>query len=68
MKKNDDGNPDSLIMKEVLQGMKKIAYGEIVITIHDSRIVQIEHREKKRFPRTNCGDCTGRAQQEQQEG
>jgi len=37
------------IKKEIVRGIKNISYGEIIITIHDSRIVQIEKREKKRF-------------------
>jgi hypothetical protein len=37
------------IMLEIRKTIKHIGYGEIVITIHDSRVVQIEKREKKRF-------------------
>lgn len=36
-------------LDEVAKAIKHINYGEVVITIHDSRIVQIEKREKKRF-------------------
>jgi len=32
-----------------MQSIEQINYGEIVITIHDSRIVQVEKKEKKRF-------------------
>ena len=52
---------DSVILEELVQCLKNIAYGEIVVTIHDSRIVQIERREKKRFPPEKYSDCTGRA-------
>jgi hypothetical protein len=37
------------ILKEIVESLKKMNYGELVITVHDSEIVQIEKREKKRF-------------------
>ena len=37
------------IIEEIFQALKKINYGEVVITIHNSKIVQIENKEKKRF-------------------
>ncbi|MCM8765840.1 MAG: YezD family protein [Candidatus Omnitrophica bacterium] len=37
------------ILDEILKSIQKINYGEVVITIHNSKIVQIERREKKRF-------------------
>lgn len=42
-------NTDNKILDEVLTSIQKINYGEVVITIHNSKIVQIERREKKRF-------------------
>ena len=36
-------------MNEILRALKKIQYGSIEITIHGSKIVQIETREKVRF-------------------
>ena len=57
----DRSSLDSVILEELVQCLKNIAYGEIVVTIHDSRIVQIERREKKRFPSEKYSDCTGRA-------
>ncbi len=36
-------------INEILKFIKGVNYGEVVITIHDSQIVQIEKREKKRF-------------------
>jgi len=52
------------VVDEVLRGLKRIEYGEIIITIHDSRVVQVEKREKTRFSVRKHGDCTGRAQKE----
>lgn len=57
----DWSSRDSVILEELMHFMKNIAYGEVVVTIHDSKIVQIERREKKRFPPEKHSDCTGRA-------
>ena len=57
----DHSIQDSVILEELVHCLKNIAYGEVVITIHDSRLVQIERREKKRFPPGKYSDCTGRA-------
>ncbi|MFH2137672.1 MAG: YezD family protein [Candidatus Omnitrophota bacterium] len=38
------------VIDEIVLSLKKIKYGEVVITVHDSKVVQIEKREKKRFP------------------
>ena len=40
---------DQKILEEILEPISQIDYGEVVITIHDSKIVQIEKKEKKRF-------------------
>jgi len=37
------------ILDEIIVSVRKIKYGELVISVHDSRIVQIETRQKKRF-------------------
>lgn len=37
------------VLKEIIKVIQEINYGEVVITIHDSEIVQVEKREKKRF-------------------
>jgi len=37
------------VLDEIVSSVNRINYGEVVITIHDSKIVQIERREKKRF-------------------
>ncbi len=34
---------------EVLRSIKNVRFGSIEITIHDSRVVQIERKEKMRF-------------------
>ena len=40
---------DREIMDELVKSVQKIKYGEVVIKIHNGRIVQIEKREKRRF-------------------
>ena len=42
---------DKRVLDEILKFIRQINYGEVVITIHDSKIVQVEKREKKRFQR-----------------
>jgi hypothetical protein len=37
------------ILAEVRSAIEEIEYGEVVITIHDSKVVQIEKRAKRRF-------------------
>jgi hypothetical protein len=36
------------VVDEVLRAVKDIRYGSVEITIHDSRVVQIERKEKVR--------------------
>jgi hypothetical protein len=35
---------------EILDAIKGIKYGGVEITVHDSRVVQIDRRERFRFP------------------
>ncbi|HVR96907.1 MAG TPA: YezD family protein [Thermoanaerobaculia bacterium] len=37
--------------REILHALREIRYGSLEITIHDSRVVQIERREKVRLER-----------------
>jgi hypothetical protein len=37
------------VFEEVVKYIKEVHFGEVVVTIHDSEIVQVEKREKKRF-------------------
>ena len=37
---------------EVIRAIRNIRYGSVEITIHDSRVVQIERKEKRRFERS----------------
>ena len=46
---NTKENTDQEILEEIIKSIQQINYGEVVITVHDSNIVQVEKREKKRF-------------------
>ena len=37
------------ILDEIAKYIKQIKYGEVVIKIHDSKVVEVEKKEKKRF-------------------
>jgi hypothetical protein len=37
------------ILEEIIKSIQQINYGEVVLTIHNSKIVQIEKKDKKRF-------------------
>ena len=40
---------DQKIFDEILEAVGKIKYGEVVITVYNSKVVQIEEKKKKRF-------------------
>lgn len=40
---------DQKILDEIIKSIQQINYGEVVVIIHDSKVVQIEKKEKKRF-------------------
>ena len=46
-------NPPSITpsqIERIIQALEGLKYGSVVITVHDSHIVQIERTEKHRFP------------------
>lgn len=49
MVKEDHKKIDHEIAGEILDAVSRVKYGEVVVTIYDSRVVQIEKKEKKRF-------------------
>lgn len=46
---NINNEADKKVLDEISKSVKQIKYGEVVITIHNSKVVQIERKEKKRF-------------------
>ncbi|MGJ7919781.1 YezD family protein [Neobacillus sp. LXY-4] len=39
--------------KFILESLKGLQYGSVVITIHDGQITQVDRTEKNRFPSKN---------------
>lgn len=45
---------DARIQQEILRAVRDVKFGSVEFVIHDSRVVQVERREKIRF-QTNAG-------------
>ena len=43
------------VERRILQAVGSLAYGSVEIVVHDSRVVQIERRERVRFERAARG-------------
>jgi hypothetical protein len=43
----DSGNRE--VVKKIIEAIESIRYGSVELTIHESRVVQIERKEKIRF-------------------
>ena len=41
----------------IIQALQGLAYGSLVITVHDSRVVEIECRKKIRFSNTGAREA-----------
>lgn len=52
------GSHDRELLLKVLEAIKSISYGSIQITIHDSRVVQIEKTEKIKVRETKNPVCS----------
>jgi hypothetical protein len=50
--KIDDLSALTEVDAEVLRAIRNLRYGSVEIIIHDSRVVQIERKEKRRFERS----------------
>lgn len=44
-----EAEKEQKILNEIAEAVQQIRFGEVVITIHNSKVVQVEKREKKRF-------------------
>ena len=40
---------EQMVIEEIIKSIQQIDYGEVVLKIHNSQVVQIEKKEKKRF-------------------
>ncbi len=43
------GESDRNVERKILQAIKGLRYGSVEITVHDSKVVQIERKERFRF-------------------
>jgi hypothetical protein len=48
-KEKRSGAGNDFILKEIAGAVASLKYGDIVIKIHDSRIIQVEKTEKTRY-------------------
>jgi hypothetical protein len=48
-KKTNDTQPSVDITEQIVTALQGIRFGSVEITIHESKVVQIERKEKLRF-------------------
>ncbi|MBN2910387.1 YezD family protein [Polycladomyces sp. WAk] len=61
-------NPSSEQVERILKALEGMQYGSVVITVHDSQIVQIDRTEKYRIPlekSPRAASRSGKGQQQQ---
>ncbi len=49
LKQNDTSAVNEAIVKEIIRAVNSLKYGYVQITVHNSKIVQIDKTEKTRF-------------------
>jgi|GEM_PF-2485504 len=52
MSLNNSTQVSDEVIREVARAIEQLRYGSVEITVHDSRVTQIERREKTRFGQT----------------
>lgn len=50
---------DETVLKKILETLKGLRFGSITVTVHNSKIVQIERVEKTRLDRETVGAGEG---------
>lgn len=48
---SSEPSADPMIAEAILLALKGIRFGSVEIIVHDSKVVQIERKEKRRFDR-----------------
>jgi hypothetical protein len=56
MHKNQKNIVSETLLKEILAAINSLKYGYVQIMVHNSKIVQIEKTEKRRFDETKGGE------------
>jgi hypothetical protein len=49
MKESQKKKVDQKVIDEIIESIQGIDFGELLIVVHDSKVVQIEKKVKKRF-------------------
>ncbi len=51
---HDDGDDNGLeqVMREIVRAVRSVRYGSVEVVIQNSRVVQIERKEKFRFDKS----------------
>lgn len=49
IKSEDQTEIDPKILKEIVEAVRQLRHGEVVIIVYNSKVVQIQKTEKKRF-------------------
>lgn len=48
-KQHQENIVNAIVLKEIIEALNSLKYGHVIITVHNSRIVQIDKTEKTRF-------------------
>ena len=48
--KTERNGPETTREQQVLEALKRIKFGSIEVIVHEGQVVQIESKEKVRFP------------------
>lgn len=51
----EDPNLNPEVQEQILRALAGLGYGSVEITVHDSKVVQIERKEKIRFKKDSEG-------------
>lgn len=52
---NLERNPGNEVLARIANAISGVRFGSVEVVIQDSRVVQIERKEKFRFDRNGCG-------------
>lgn len=53
------GNDEKEVLVDIIRALRDIRYGNILITVHDSMVTQIDRTEKFRIDKTGAAPCGG---------
>ena len=48
---SNSNNADEKVFKAVIEALQDLQFGSVTVTVHNSKVVQIDRVEKKRFDR-----------------